>query len=107
MGLNHVVRKWSEATDPNANLLITVPGGADGPGGVLVCTENWIIYKNQGVPERRAPIPRREGYDPKRPLLIVSYATHKQKVQRGGGGESWIEFVAHICLGSLFLLGPI
>lgn len=79
LGLNHVVRKWTDATDPNANLLIPVPGGADGPGGVLVCAENYIIYKNQGVPEKRTPIPRREGSDPNKPLLIVSFATHKQK----------------------------
>ncbi len=27
LGLNHVVRKWSEPTDPRANLLVQVPGG--------------------------------------------------------------------------------
>ncbi len=80
LGLNHVVRKWSDPTDPSANLLISVPGGTDGPGGVLVCSENYITYKNQSVPERRAAIPRREGYPPDRSLLVVSYATHKQKV---------------------------
>jgi hypothetical protein len=47
LGLNHVVRKWSDPVDNGANLLIAVPGGADGPGGVLVCAENFIIYKNQ------------------------------------------------------------
>jgi splicing factor 3B subunit 3 len=36
LGLNHVVRKWSEPVDNGANMLIPVPGGADGPGGVLV-----------------------------------------------------------------------
>ena len=47
LGLNHVTRKWSEEVDPSANMLISVPGGADGPGGVLVCSENFIVYKNQ------------------------------------------------------------
>lgn len=47
LGLNHVARKWSEPVDNGANLLIPVPGGADGPGGVLVCAENFIIYKHQ------------------------------------------------------------
>ena len=47
LGLNHVVRKWSEPVDNGANLLIPVPGGGDGPGGVLVCAENFIIYKDQ------------------------------------------------------------
>lgn len=71
LGLNHVTRKWSERTgasfralfcmrfalgtlglsfshaDDGANLLIPVPGGDDGPGGVIVCCENKVIYKNQ------------------------------------------------------------
>ena len=34
-------------------MLIPVPGGADGPGGVLVCAENFIIYKNQDHEEVR------------------------------------------------------
>ncbi len=47
LGLNHVTRKWSQEVDNGANLLVPVPGGADGPGGVLVCAENFIIYSNQ------------------------------------------------------------
>lgn len=54
LGLNNVVRKWTEAIDNGANLLVAVPGGADGPGGVLVCAENFIIYKNQVGPEEQA-----------------------------------------------------
>lgn len=46
LGLNHVTRKWSDTVDDTANLLIPVPGGSDGPGGVLVCSENFIVYKN-------------------------------------------------------------
>ena len=56
LGLNHVVRKWSDPIDLSANYLIAVPGGTEGPGGVLVCSENWIVYKNMGHPDRRAPI---------------------------------------------------
>ena len=48
LGLNHVVRKWSEPIARTANLLLTVPGGDDGPSGVLICCENWISYKHQG-----------------------------------------------------------
>ncbi|KAI5084296.1 hypothetical protein GOP47_0000465 [Adiantum capillus-veneris] len=51
LGLNHVVRKWSEQVDNGANLLVAVPGGGDGPSGVLVCAENFVIYKNQQHPE--------------------------------------------------------
>ncbi|GJT26040.1 spliceosome-associated protein 130 A [Tanacetum coccineum] len=30
-----------------ANMLVAVPGGGDDPSGVLVCAENFVIYKNQ------------------------------------------------------------
>ncbi|BBG97918.1 Cleavage and polyadenylation specificity factor A subunit protein, partial [Prunus dulcis] len=59
LGLNHVSRKWSDQVDNGANLLVTVPGGGDGPSGVLVCAENFVIYKNQDKPDLRAVIPRR------------------------------------------------
>lgn len=38
-GLNHVLRKWSTPVEATANVLIPVPGGNDGPSGVLVCSE--------------------------------------------------------------------
>jgi hypothetical protein len=48
-----VARKWSDPVDNGANLLIPVPGGGDGPGGVLVCADNFIIYKDQDHAEVR------------------------------------------------------
>ena len=81
LGLNHVVRKYrlvlsprhpcqtyqynyfklySEPLEEHANFLIPVPGGNDGPSGVLVCSENYITYKNLGEQhDIRCPIPRR------------------------------------------------
>lgn len=47
LGLNHVLRKWSDPVDNGANMLIPVPGGGDGPGGVLVCAENFLLYRHQ------------------------------------------------------------
>ncbi|KAF7811372.1 spliceosome-associated protein 130 A [Senna tora] len=79
LGLNHVSRKWSEQVDNGANLLVTVPGGGDGPSGVLVCAENFVIYKNQGHPDVRAVIPRRADLPAERGVLIVSAAMHKLK----------------------------
>ncbi|KAK3409052.1 spliceosome-associated protein 130 A [Eucalyptus grandis] len=79
LGLNHVSRKWSEPVDNGANMLVTVPGGGDGPSGVLVCAENFVIYKNQGHPDVRAVIPRRADLPAERGVLIISAATHKQK----------------------------
>eukprot|EP00741_Cyanophora_paradoxa_P006525 tig00001024_g6316.t1 len=79
LGLNHVTRKWSDPVDDTANLLIAVPGGSDGPSGVLVCCENFIVYKNQNHPDIKCYFPRREGQSEERGTLIVCSSTHKQK----------------------------
>lgn len=95
LGLNHVVRKWSEPTDRRANLLVQVPGGQttsgdppevriDGPSGVLVCCEDHIIYRHMDSPQHRVPIPRRQtalsdiDEDP-RGILIISAVMHRMK----------------------------
>ncbi|KAI9294366.1 hypothetical protein K502DRAFT_365900 [Neoconidiobolus thromboides FSU 785] len=81
LGLNHVVRKWSTPIDPRANFLMAVPGGNDGPSGVIICSENSISYLHQGSVEHKVPIPRRKipiaDYD--RGILIVCGALHKMK----------------------------
>ncbi|XP_065186396.1 splicing factor 3B subunit 3-like [Sycon ciliatum] len=82
LGLNHVVRKYTEPLEEAANLLIAVPGGNDGPSGVLVCSENYITYKNFGEQQDvRSPIPRRRHDldDPERGMIFVAFATHKTK----------------------------
>lgn len=80
LGLNHVVRKYSESLEDYANMLIQVPGGEDGPSGLLVCSENFITYKNFGEqPDIKCPIPRRKGETdvPERGVLIACSATYK------------------------------
>ena len=87
LGLNHVVRKWSEPTDRRANLLVQVPGGQmgtsdkfDGPSGVLVCTEDHIIYRHMDAPQHRVPIPRRHNpAGEERGLIIVAAVMYKMK----------------------------
>ncbi|KAJ6511945.1 CPSF A subunit region-domain-containing protein [Mycena vitilis] len=88
LGLNHVVRKWSEPTDARANLLVQVPGGQtasagdnDGPSGVLVCCEDHIIYKHMDVVQHRVPIPRPNESDSGsgRGLLMVTAVMHRMK----------------------------
>jgi len=79
LGLNHVVRKWTEPVDNGANMLLTVPGGADGPSGVLVCAENFVIYKKENHADVRAVIPRRADLPGDRGVLIVATATSKLK----------------------------
>lgn len=79
LGLNHVVRKWSEAVSRTASMLLAVPGGTDGPSGVLIVGENWVAYKHEGHEEVRTALPRREGYPSSRGLLVTACATHKQR----------------------------
>ncbi len=48
------MRKWSEATDRLANMLVAVPGGGNGfPGGVLVFAENFVLCVAAAVDSRR------------------------------------------------------
>eukprot|EP01117_Protostelium_nocturnum_P009747 TRINITY_DN3484_c0_g1_i1.p1 TRINITY_DN3484_c0_g1~~TRINITY_DN3484_c0_g1_i1.p1 ORF type:complete len:1179 (-),score=412.47 TRINITY_DN3484_c0_g1_i1:140-3676(-) len=80
LGLNHVVRKDSIAVDNNSNRLVAVPGSGEGPGGVLVCAENKIYYRNQGNNgDIQCDIPKREGSDPLEKILIVSCTIVKKK----------------------------
>ncbi|KAI9624212.1 hypothetical protein KEM48_009110 [Puccinia striiformis f. sp. tritici PST-130] len=89
LGLNHVVRKWSDPTDPRANMLLQVPGGQsmtnpekfDGPSGVLICCEDFIIYKHQNVKEHRIPIPKRSTpfSNPQNGVIIVAAVMHKMR----------------------------
>ncbi|PVV05044.1 hypothetical protein BB560_000437 [Smittium megazygosporum] len=69
LGLNHVVRQWS------------VPGGDDGPSGILVCSEGFITYKSPGQRDHRIPIPRRVNplATPNRDPIIISSVVHRMK----------------------------
>lgn len=85
LGLNHVVRKWSEPVDPASSLLFQVPGGNDGPSGVLVCGEENVTYRHSNQEAFRVPIPRRRGAteDPQRKRSIVAGVMHKLKNSAG------------------------
>eukprot|EP00971_Amphidinium_carterae_P310188 6163780-Amphidinium_carterae.1 len=79
LGLNHVTRRFADQVDHSAHQLIAVPGGVDGPSGVLVCCENCLVYKKQGHPDVLCAIPRRLEMAQEKGLLIVAHATHKLK----------------------------
>lgn len=81
LGLNHVVRKWTDTVDRTANMLFQVPGGADGPSGVLVCGEENITYRHSNQEAFRVPIPRRMGatQDPSRKRFITAGVMHKMR----------------------------
>ena len=59
LGLNHVIRKNILPVDKTSHMLIAVPGD-DGPGGILVVCEDFIIYKKVGHEERKCFIPIRK-----------------------------------------------
>lgn len=76
------MRKYAEPLADPGNLLIAVPGGNDGPSGVIVCCENYLVYKNLGdQPDIKCPIPRRRNEldDADRTMMIIATATHKTK----------------------------
>lgn len=81
LGLNNVVRKWSSNVERSANHLIAVPGGADGPSGVLVCSEGYITWYHPEYNPIKIPIPNR--HDPLIPnpdkKIIISSIVHKLK----------------------------
>ncbi|KAL1961706.1 hypothetical protein VTN77DRAFT_1310 [Rasamsonia byssochlamydoides] len=81
LGLNHVVRKWSDPVDRTATMLFQVPGGADGPSGVLVCAEGNITYRHSNQDAFRVPIPRRSGptENPERKRYITAGVMHKMR----------------------------
>jgi splicing factor 3B subunit 3 len=62
LGLNHVIRKFSEPVPKTAHRLISIPGGIENEGkssGVIVACENYIIYKKQDHEDRKCSIPIR------------------------------------------------
>lgn len=88
LGLNHVVRRWTDAVDRSAHHLITVPGGYnhsterwDGPSGVLVCVNNYIMFKHPDQPGHCVPIPVRKDLTAhvKHGSMIVASVLHKMK----------------------------
>lgn len=83
LGLNHVVRKWAEPVARGATKLFQVPGGSDGPSGVLVCSEDNITYRHSNQDAFRVPIPRRRGIleNPDRRRNIIAGVMHKMKGQ--------------------------
>ena len=97
LGLNHVSRRWAATTHRTACCLAAVPGGADGPSGVLVGGENYIEYFHEGMAPPNVPegagggnavttpkrmicvIPRRELHPTTKGILITSITVLKQK----------------------------
>ena len=93
LGLNHVSRRWATSTVRSACCLAAIPGGADGPSGVLVGGEDYIEYLHEGMsppsssngkskitPKRLiCAIPRRELHPKSKGILITTISVLRQK----------------------------
>lgn len=43
--MNTVIKKKEVAVDPTAHMLIPVPGSSEGPGGIIVLLEDFLLYR--------------------------------------------------------------
>ena len=100
LGLNHVSRRWATTVHRSACCLAAVPGGADGPGGVLVGGEDWIEYLHENIASKPdfavdmdavaakeynkiiCAFPRRELHPSNKGILITTISVHRQKKSR-------------------------
>lgn len=57
---------------------IVVFGSGEGPGGVLVCCENFILYKHKET-EIICPFPRRNELPKDKGIMIVNFTSYKKK----------------------------
>ena len=58
LGLNHVIRKHIFPVDKTAHMLIQVPGD-NGPSGIIVVCEDFLVYKRADHNEIKCYIPLR------------------------------------------------
>lgn len=91
LGLNHVSRRWATTCLRTACCLAAVPGGQDGPGGVLVGGEDWIEYIHEGLVAQAhnsgtkhlsrivTTCPRRTLHPEDKGILITKITVHRQK----------------------------
>eukprot|EP01127_Copromyxa_protea_P000185 TRINITY_DN10178_c0_g1_i1.p1 TRINITY_DN10178_c0_g1~~TRINITY_DN10178_c0_g1_i1.p1 ORF type:complete len:1210 (+),score=264.17 TRINITY_DN10178_c0_g1_i1:41-3631(+) len=95
LGLNHVSRYASYPVPKSANSLITVPGGTDGPGGVLILCEDTVIWRGMNEEDEIvAQIPRRADIPKDRGILVTSHVVVKQR--------DWFFFLIQTEYGDLF-----
>jgi splicing factor 3B subunit 3 len=63
LSINTCARNMTVQVDNGSNVVIAVPGGSDGPGGILICSENYVYYRSAKLSnELKVIIPRRFKY---------------------------------------------
>lgn len=79
LGLNHVIKKYTLPIEQSAHLIIPLPGGQQGPSGVLVCCENFFVYKKANHDEIYCSYPRRLEISEDKNISIVCWTMHRIK----------------------------
>ncbi|CRH02775.1 splicing factor 3B subunit 3, putative [Plasmodium relictum] len=79
LGLNHVIKKYTLPIDITAHLLIPIPGGQQGPSGVIVCCENYLVYKKADHEDIYCSYPRRLEISEDKNISIVCWTMHRIK----------------------------
>lgn len=77
LGLNHVVKKWTTAVPDSSAFLLAVPGGFDGPSGVLVGMDGHVLYRHPTTIIDSVAIPRRQN-DTTVPYIVAG-VMHKMR----------------------------
>ena len=57
-GMNTVIRKKDTPVDPTAHMIIPVPAAPEGPGGILIVLEDYLLYK--GIEDHMIRFPVRK-----------------------------------------------
>lgn len=78
-GMNTVIRKKEVPVDPTAHMLIPVPAGSEGPGGVLVVLEDYLLYKGGGAEEHMIRFPLRKSRPSGRKTQFTCHCSYKFK----------------------------
>jgi splicing factor 3B subunit 3 len=79
LGLNHVTRKWTTQVPRTACKLAQIPGGANGPSGVLVLSEDDVSYYHDTATPVSCPLPRRANHPEGKGVIVTAVTVHRQK----------------------------
>lgn len=83
-----------EPVPKTATSVFPVPGGTDGPGGVLVFCEDFVLHRSTDHTDSAATFPRRIDVPKTRGIMITSVALVKQR--------DWFFFLAQSEYGDLY-----
>eukprot|EP00923_Selenidium_pygospionis_P001039 GHVN01001572.1.p1 GENE.GHVN01001572.1~~GHVN01001572.1.p1 ORF type:complete len:1229 (+),score=96.51 GHVN01001572.1:8231-11917(+) len=82
LGLNHVTKTATMPIDHTAHALIPVPAGtqnSEAPSGVIVCCENFLVYKKPDHEDVVCALPRRLEMGKDRGMIVVAHAAHRAR----------------------------